>query len=250
MKLFVATPIFERVHPVYVRSLVEASRKILAESDRNAIGWSSIECAWTVGAPVERARQDLFESFLRSDAHHLLMIDGDIGFEPDLPLRMLKRKEDLISAAVPVRSLDVEEAANTGVATEALFFAGETGFKCKVHGLGVEHEGDWFMESTLGSTALMLLSRAGAERMDREHPGGAFLDPVIEKDLAMGEDLSFFTRWQALGGSIWVLLSSTVSHSGPVTIQGNYSRAISEADHPKIVRSWPYEERALPGDLP
>ena len=62
-------------------------------------------------ADVEHARNLLVSNFYfnQPNATHILFIDDDMGFEPDLIERMLDLDEDVIGAICHKRSLDIEK---------------------------------------------------------------------------------------------------------------------------------------------
>jgi hypothetical protein len=246
MRVFFATPVHAACHPLHVRSLLGMLRHLCAA------GHSCVH-AMTLGLPVAEAREELFTQFLQSGADWLCMGDDDIGFEEDLVERMSGLGEQLVCAAVPVRRYDPARAAISGVPSEGLYFAGPGDMdraRLLEKRIGRQSGRDHFLPAPLGSTALMCLGRPGAEKIAAAHPGGVFR-PMTREGSNLGEDLSFFARWRDLGETIWVLTSSTVTHSGPITVCGNLDLALSDpAKHPAVLRSWPYEEHSAPGDLP
>ncbi len=247
MRYFFATPVHAACHPLHVRSLLGALRHLCAA------GHSCVH-AMTLSLPVAEAREALFAEFLGSGADWLCMSDDDVGFEEDLVLRMTDLGEQHVCAGFPIRRYDAARAAISGVPSEGLYFAGagdmDRARRLEKRASRRSERGDLFLSAPLGSTALMCLGRAGAEKIAAAHPAGVFV-PMIRDGSNLGEDLSFFARWRDLGESIWILTSSTVTHSGPITVCGNLGLALSDpGKHPTVLRSWPYEEHSAPGDLP
>jgi len=45
----------------------------------------------------------------------------------------------------------------------------------------------------------------------------------VESGAALSEDLSFCKRWAELGGEIWVDMASKITHTGPITFEGDFA---------------------------
>ncbi len=270
---FFATPSYAGCHPLYVRSLLESTRAMCAR------GWR-VQHAWAIHqALVQNAREELFGQFLDSGADWMFMIDGDVGWEPTLPLRVAAFGEPVVYAPVPGRSLNLARSAKSGHVQDALAYYAfddreETRERLKTarRAPSTWHDPtnpsnppteDRFFETDTASTTWFAMRRDAALLLAEKHPelalwnrqantrSWALFHPLVEGGMHWGEDISFFARWKRSGGRIWCCASATLSHSGPVTIVGNLARAVEDpaSDEP-VLRSWPYEEKARRGDLP
>jgi hypothetical protein len=158
-----------------------------------------------------RVRSRYVADFLESDASHLLYVDADIGWSPDVVRGMLAAGEDYVCA--PYR----RKCEQTRYPVVLLPGADPTireNHTTEVGGCG------------LGMT---LLSRAMLERMVEHYWRLTFRDRakgdrrtvalfqlIIADEELLSEDLSFGRRWRAMGGKIWLYLGpgSPVDHYG------------------------------------
>ena len=59
---------------------------------------------------ITRARNLIANEFLRQKSYtHLLFIDADIGFQPELPWKYLQADKDVVCGIYPVKYLDIEK---------------------------------------------------------------------------------------------------------------------------------------------
>jgi len=157
---------------------------------------------------------------------HLLMIDADMGFPPELIVDMLALNEPMVGAIYPKKSLEVEWAASGwGKDTNA----GGKGHFLKVRGLGM---------------GCFLIRRDAIDRMVAElpdiidtsfdadgaaqHPEGRLLrafDPMRnEAGHRMSEDISFCHRWCSIGGEVWGAGGYEMEHVGMHSFKQCYTR--------------------------
>ncbi|WP_316861387.1 hypothetical protein [uncultured Cohaesibacter sp.] len=194
-------------------------------------------------ADIVLSRNFLISNFYyhQKECTHLLFIDNDMSFEPQLIIDMLKLKKDIVGILYPKRSISLEKFYI--LATEGYEFA-----KAKAHSMDFlgrldpeqKQEGKFISVDACG-TGIMLISRDAITRMiekcpyivDRHHfkkiPAFAdlfteFLTPfnkVITEDLELSEDYSFCHRWrEECGGDIWASYDHPVSHYGNFVYSG------------------------------
>lgn len=158
---------------------------------------------------------------------HLLFIDDDMGFDPQLVLDMLLFDEPIVGALCPKRVLPIE-FAGSGLPNEQVQRRG--GFM-SVAGVGmaitlIKRETIATMLEKmpeLSDTRIELhgsrgiLEGAGAKRIIRAFD--KIDDP--EKGI-LSEDLSFCKRWTDCGGEVWASIAHTIAHVGPYSYTGNY----------------------------
>lgn len=167
------------------------------------------------------------------DASHLLMIDADMGFHPDLVVDMLLFDEPLVGACYPKRALPIQWTPSGFAEPQAEV---RSGFM-KVEGVG--------MGCTLIRrdcvTALIakfpelvdtrinmhpaadMFKQAGIGRMLR------FFDPLDLPDRGiLSEDLAFCVRAGKCGITTWANINHRISHVGPYDYAGRYMDMVEE----------------------
>ena len=171
---------------------------------------------------------------------HLLMIDADMGFKPEVVVDMLALNEPMVGAIYPKKSLQTEWAAS-GWGKNAN--AGGKGHFMKVRGLGM---------------GLFLIRRDAIEIMveklpdvidtcfdvPTQHPEGRLLrlfDSLRnESGHRMSEDLSFCYRWELCGGEMWGAGGYEMVHVGMHSFRGCYAKWADEkatADREKLAEA-------------
>lgn len=204
---------------------------------------------------ISRARNTIVAEFLgRPECTHLLFIDADIGFEPELVPRLLARGQPLVCAAYPMKGYNWDkllEAAKTAGSGEALQRASlqfATNMRdedwpqdADRHTLDIDNG---FVRVSKAATGMMLIERQVFERLqlafpelqysndvagyDNPHTRGNFwaffdtlLHPVSRRYLS--EDYAFCHRWtQACQGEIWLDIESRLSHFGNAAFSGSF----------------------------
>jgi hypothetical protein len=189
---------------------------------------------------VTRSRNTLVSQFLLTkEATHLMFIDADIGFEPELVHRMLAFDQDVVGGMYPAKAMrwDIpaplkdKEPLNTAV----LQYVGKF---CQ--GPELERRGP-FATGVYCATGFMLIKRNVIERLVEAHPECPYtsdhvytptqsertfyalfecmIDPETKEYLS--EDFGFCRMWRALGGKIWLDVEGGLVHTGPHDFVGN-----------------------------
>jgi hypothetical protein len=163
---------------------------------------------------IDAARSIQIAKFMASDCTHILMVDGDIAWEPATALGLLVSGRDFAGAAYPQRGSDglslfcIRTLENMGMAD----------YYPRLGLLRVEAIGTGFMLVSRNAVVRMIagypelkiddLSCSRAERpwLYELFKESYALDPSLEfggrrRD---GEDYSFCLRWRALGGEVFV----------------------------------------------
>ena len=247
MRLVVATPCFG--------GLVTASYAISMFKLQAVLrGSSDIELTVLLkeaDALITRARSSLAAQFLDDpEPTHLLFIDADIGFEPAQVLRLIHFGADICAAVYPVKAIDWDRVKSTLAANQpeaaALSYVYEV-----VDRDAVEAQAG-FVKVRYAGTGFLMIRRQALERMCDYYPQlhfardhsidaatpsrnrYALFDSMIdETGTYLSEDYSFCRRWTAMGGEIWVDLSSQLNHIGPYVFRGDFASQFTPiATHP------------------
>lgn len=240
LRLLVATPLYGGAEGDYLRSVVGLA---------GAAERAGVPCAfaWLSNNPViDRARNVLAAAFLRSEATHLVFIDGDIGFVPEELLGLVHRMaaDDtlaVVGAPYPKRRINwslVASAAAKGLAD------GNPAALEKYSGLfpleplepAASFALDRPMELKHTGTGLMVICRDVIEGLAARHPEltytadamdresglvgetlAALFHPMIDPDTGhmLSDDYAFCHRARAAGYRIWLAPWMRTSHTGP-----------------------------------
>ena len=192
MELFIGTPTYSKALSVdYVRSVVESaifltSRRILMTHYVLA------------GSPfIGRARNDIVDAFLKTDATDLLFVDADVGFDCKVLTRLLAHEEEIVCGLVPKRNpedmADFHMNALTGkISPSGLFGALEV------------------------PTAFMRIRRTAFEKIAKPY----FRAESAED--AFGEDIYFCRKWICAGEEFWIDSDINFTHTGDYVWKGNF----------------------------
>jgi len=173
---------------------------------------------------------------------HLLFIDDDMGFEPQLILDMLALNKPLVGALCPKRKLPIEFAGRAK-AGECRIVNGHM----EVDGVGgaimlirrdcvdaiIKANPDVIdTKSIAGHAAKVLLDEHGCDRMIK-----AF-NKIWRDGEEFSEDLSFCLRWKEAApaeyqgpdgkGEVWANIAHMISHVGQHEFQGRYLDLIKD----------------------
>jgi hypothetical protein len=166
-------------------------------------------------------------------ASHLLFVDDDMGFEPELILDMLAFDQPLVGAAYPVRNPAFYDGTK---------FVGGPLPKSKP-------EGDFIEVDFLG-TGILLIRRDVISKMLEDNPELSDtrhynhvheVAPLGVKRLIrcfdqmdlpgrarLSEDFSFCFRWRVCGGRLWAAIGHEIEHVGKTVFKGSFLRHLSE----------------------
>lgn len=179
---------------------------------QRGLGFGITSMSWPDIADLRAFALTYFYDFA-PEATHLLFLDDDMGFKPELILDMLMFNEPVVGAMYPKRTLPIE-FAGTGP-TDA---PSKGGF-LKVDGVGmgitlIRRDAVEIMlqkmpeisDDKLGG--LTELFGASAKRLIR-----AF-EPVRSERGKVSEDFSFCRRWRDCGGEVWAACHHEIQHIG------------------------------------
>ena len=154
------------------------------------------------------------------DATHLLFIDADMGFPPELVLDMLLFDEPIVGAIYAQRQLPTSWAGSgTGGTT-----AERRGDFMRVEGVGM---GCCLIRREVITKLLERFPQVSDERLDLHPAQGIMKDAGAKRIIRVfdkidipergivSEDLSFCIRWGMCGGQVWANIGHRLSHVGP-----------------------------------
>jgi hypothetical protein len=167
------------------------------------------------------------------DSTHLLFVDNDMAFPPDMVIDMLVLDEPLVGTIYRQRR---DEITWAGSGTNDPMTERRGGFM-RVEGVGmgctlirrdlvvkmIEKYPELVDVRVSQHPAIDLLKQAGASRLFR------FFEKLDIPDRGViSEDLSFCIRWRQCGGDVWGGIGYNIAHVGPYAYTGCYSDYATE----------------------
>lgn len=161
------------------------------------------------------------------DSSHLLFIDADMGFPPELVTDMLMFDEPLVGTVYAQRKMPLSWAGSGtgGTTTE------RRGNFMMVEGVGM---GCTLIRRDLVTKMLEKMPELVDTRLHL-HPAGETMRQAGANRLIrcfekmdipdrglISEDLSFCIRWNQCGGKTWAAIGYKISHVGPFDYAGRY----------------------------
>lgn len=240
----VATPAFgEIIYTPYVQSLMALQRAALER------GWTMRHMA--VSHPhINEARNTLLTLWYdKSDATHLLFVDADMGFSPDLIFNMLAFDKPVVGVIYTKRKIDLQRLAKLAAKGETFDNAIARAHEFIVRPLRGRrpHRIRGFMEVAGCGTGIMLIQRSTIARMLKILPdindtnarktspfaAAAGLDRLIRAfdnitvdGVLLMNDFAFCHRWQNLcKGELWASTDEAVTHIGLHKFSSSYADA-------------------------
>jgi hypothetical protein len=196
--------------------------------------------------------RNLFASQMLADESftHLLFIDADMGFRPNLIAKMLSLQKPITGIIAPQRRLDYEAYHQARLkADNPLIAKVIANDYVSVEGIIRDPSGelevvDGFIRMEHMGTGIMLIERKVLEAIRERFthlwvaeppesvrrlglPSGGLLqcfEPGRDQHgIALGEDVSFCLRWsQELKGEIWANVDEAIMHVGQDNYSGHY----------------------------
>jgi hypothetical protein len=236
--ILIALPTVSRMMKAETTIAIARTTKALQQRGIN-VDFHNIDSAEIVTA------RDMFGNILlhsgKWDA--MLFIDSDMGFQPELVLKMLTLGADISAAACPRRTLNLERliAASKAGANLARAKAQASNFTVifdwQDRQKPLEVNGSFCKAMAVGM-AIALISRSALQdmveakvvepRLDLNATGGAtcysFFGNLENDGHRLGEDYSFCYRWTKLmGRELRVCIDEEVVHVGDHDYRARYS---------------------------
>lgn len=211
-------------------------------------GWTRNACVSSLAALIYAfSARGWSSSFLLQDGHdisyarsflatvtlghpvfsHILMIDYDMEFKADQPIRLIEADRDVIGYAYVKRGTDPRRA----LTPEDFCLRPKHPMRIE-NGIG---DMDWI---GMGLTAI---KRSVFERMHAtgklrvqskgrsgfDGPVYGFFDRLYPEGNEMGEDFSFCHRWQVLcSGEVYAVVDEAIGHIGDFSYTGTFADAL------------------------
>lgn len=188
---------------------------------------------YAVSTGVDAARSKHATEFLATSCTHLMMIDDDMAWAPDLVARMLSEDVDIIG--VPYRRKMVNPVRFTTRHSQELKVKENKPYMVKVDGIG---------------TGMMLVKRCVFETMLADTPAVQYnkdgpltymffrhdfvRDHHVEGNTYMSEDYNFCRLAKEKGFDIWAYVDEEVAHMGTVAYRGSYSEMLQQGTDNKF----------------
>src|SRR5438445_9562908 len=227
--------------PAYRRQVsaetFETSHRLMSTFIQRGIHCNIATYSWFDIAELRNSVLSWWYDVLKNSTH-LLFIDDDMGFEPQLVMDMLAFGEPVVGAMYPKRTLPLQ-------------WAGSGLEKPEVRGPFMEVEG-------IGAGCL-LIRRDAVDLMiekypDMVHPtmliaqmaaqGGkrtlTFFDQWRNEQGKIAEDIAFCRRYREAGGRVWACVGHPVTHVGLHEFTG----CLAEKHNKNAATSQPSQEAA------
>lgn len=233
----IATPAYgSRMSVPYVTSLL---RLMFEPRGDVRFSWNTIDFY-----DIVLARNYLISNFYfhQRNASHMLFLDEDMGFDPNMVHDMLATGQDLVGSLYARRKIDLQALHAAGARQEPYAQANARASEFIGSAIG---PAPWpgFVEANVCGTGAMLISRRCIDTMIERCPDivdekrfknipmtahfERFLTPfnkVLLDDIELSEDFSFCYRWRMLcGGRLYANTSYPVQHMGLMTFSTRYA---------------------------
>ncbi len=223
-KVFVFVPSFRG----NISSLTfETSHHLMSTLSARGIHASISTYSWPDIAELRNIALSFWYDVMK-DSTHLLFIDDDMGFAPELVISMLDFNEPVIGALYPKKTTP-RQWCGSGIESPVY----RQGF-IEVEGVGggcllIQREAisrmiERFPELVGAYMVSGDMEKAGAKRTLR------FFDCLQLPTGKVSEDISFCRRWREIGGSVWASTAYDIQHVGPWTFSGCFMKEQDAVD--------------------
>lgn len=246
-KIMIASPAYGDVfYTPYVSSMFKLTR-LLQKS-----GWSFAFNAIAYSEISESRNFLLTHWFDKSDASHILFVDADMGFPPELVADMIALDKPIVGAVYPKRTLDMKRVAEligAGEAPARAMSRAQEFVLRPLRGTRTNTAKAGFIEVEACGAGILLIKRSCIETMLNTLPDisdakartasplaknldrliRAF-DAVHVDGLRLSEDFSFCHRWRhGCKGEVWANIAHEIVHTGLQQFRGSYADKLANA---------------------
>ncbi len=231
-KVFIAMPAYGQINmSMTTSSLLATNRALEVHGFAGGFG--------TLSYPDITEIRNIFLSiwYDKINTSHMLFLDSDMGWPPELIIDLINCNKPLVGALCPKKKLPIEFAGRAKNGESKIV----NGFM-EVDGIGgavmlisrevVTAMLQKFPEmddrvSPKNHAAKQILESQGVSRLIR-----AF-DPITIDGEKFSEDLSFCHRWKACGGEVWANIMHPITHVGLYEFTGRYYDQIKDHIRPE-----------------
>ncbi len=253
-KIMISTPAYGEVfYTPYVSSVLRLTRLF------GKRGWDFAFNAISYSEIAESRNFLLTHWFDKTDASHLLFIDADMGFAPDLIVDMLDLDKPVVGAVYPKRALDLKKvvqfAGDGKDAAHAIAKAQDFVLR-PLRGARAAAGRSGFIQVEACGSGILLIQRACIEAMLKAVPDMSdtkakttsplarnldrlirAFDVMFVDGLRLSEDFSFCHRWRhSCKGEVWASISREIEHIGLHRFSGRYIDKVAPAGGQVVVQ--------------
>lgn len=251
INLFVATPCYGgTVGVAYFTSMMQAVQVLSKHGVSMHLNTLSCESL------ITRARNHQLSVFLgNKEFTHMLFIDSDIGFDPEIIVELIRADFPVSAVPYPKKAYDfdrIKRALAKDPETSAADLQ-KSGIEYVVNILNSNstsrevplHKGHFVSVSDAG-TGFLMMKRDVLEQMVQAYPelkytndnahykpydstSYALFDTMLERGTRryLSEDYAFCRRLRDLGGSIMMATKWSLSHTGVHSFEGNFVKSVT-----------------------
>lgn len=188
---------------------------------------------------VSRCRNAMAAAFMGTDCTHLLFIDGDIEFEVEDVLKLLRAKKDIVCAGYAQKWMDMESKwVKEPAATEVIT-------KTSVHLLNNQPIQS-VMEAKYATTGFLLIRRGVFDDLRAAYPERKYINDIdgysapeardffynffaveVVDGRYESEDYGFSRLCTAIGKKVYVITDIVLTHHGWFGFRNNLHRQLT-----------------------
>lgn len=182
-------------------------------------GWD-VRFDFSQSSDLVQSRGLIALRFMESDCTHLLMIDTDLDFDPEAPIKLIDSGHMLCGGVYPKKKLGDDPE-----------FTIETLDNVSVNG---------FRKARYIGAGLMMVRRPVFEKIKQQFPAlsytrngltfTSYFQNGIYDDIYCSEDASFCLFWQKCGGTVWALEDCRFNHYGAFGWSGNFKEFLAHQE--------------------
>lgn len=189
---------------------------------------------------ITRARNNLVNEFINSEADGMIFIDADEGFDANDVANMIESGKDLIGGIYPMKNFHWENIRKAAEAGEANLAAYSGIFAMNMLPSVKEFTLNAPVPVTEVATGLMYISRRVFEVMEPHCLKYAINGPDAQFDfnnmvteyfatsitpegILLSEDYHFCRKWRELGGEVYAAPWVKVQHAGEYIFSGSFA---------------------------
>jgi hypothetical protein len=224
--VLIAVPAYE--HKMYAETALSifCAAQFLAEKKIHA------KMTWYSGADIEDVRNLFVTAWYdtQPEFSHLLFVDADMGFEPELIRDFIRFDKPLMGVLYAKRKAGPEIVgivpAGHSIDDVVHGFIRADAVGCGVTMISREVitkmlEVMPYLSDAMPSSLMQATPDMKLKRVIR------CFDKIRNETMRLSEDMSFCYRWQACGGEVWANVNHKISHVGPFDFAIRYGGVLA-----------------------